>query len=57
MAAASICQMERDNLTEAEAEQRIKSQKSDEFYEKHSDIVIKNDGDKIDVYKILENII
>ena len=38
--------MVRDNLTSAEAESRIESQKSDEFLKAHSDYLIYNDGTK-----------
>ncbi len=37
--------MARDNLTYEEASRRIDAQQSDEFYIKHSNYVIRNDGD------------
>ena len=42
--------MQRDNLTEIQAEDRISSQKSEEFFEKHSDYCIKNNLDKENAY-------
>lgn len=36
--------MERDNITEAEAQKRIAAQKSDEFYTKGADYIIYNTG-------------
>lgn len=38
--------MERDELTREEAESRINSQLSDEFFRENSDLVIENDGDE-----------
>ena len=38
--------MERDNLTKEEAERRINSQLSDDFFRENSDVVIENDGDE-----------
>jgi dephospho-CoA kinase len=37
--------MERDGISRKKAEERIKAQKPDEFYEEYSDIVLINDGD------------
>lgn len=36
--------IERDGLSESEAERRIAAQKSEEFYREHSDFVIENNG-------------
>lgn len=38
--------MERDELTQEEAERRINSQLSDDFFRENSDVVIENDGDE-----------
>ena len=38
--------MERDELTQEEAERRISSQLSDDFFRENSDVVIENDGDE-----------
>ena len=38
--------MERDELTAEEAERRINSQLSDDFFRENSDVVVENDGDE-----------
>ena len=49
--------MERDSLTEEKAKLRINAQKSDEFYEEYSDIIIKNNGNQKQFKEEIESII
>ena len=45
--------MERDGITREKAEERIRAQKPDEFYEEYSDIVLINDGDVESFYSLI----
>ena len=47
--------MERDGLTESEADARMDSQLSEEFFTEHSDLVIRNDGTIHDLTTAAEN--
>jgi pantetheine-phosphate adenylyltransferase/dephospho-CoA kinase len=46
--------MARDNLTLEQAKERIKAQKSDDYYAKSADIVIHNNGDLLHAVEVLK---
>ena len=52
--------MQRDGLTEQEAEARISSQHDDEFFLSRADYIIRNDGDatslRLQVVELLEKL-
>ena len=49
--------MERDNLTEEDAELRINAQKSDDFYKENCDFVIDNSLGNIDIDEFIKKIL
>lgn len=49
--------MRRDNLSQQQAEQRMKAQKDDAFYAQHADAVIYNNQDTCDLEKAIEQVL
>ena len=49
--------IERDTISEQRASERIKAQKSDEFYITHSDVVLQNDGTTEQLKRAVESLL
>lgn len=48
--------MERDGITEEQAQKRIMSQKSDEFYAKNCNFTVQNNGEEVEIEEIIKRV-